>query len=225
MPRNTFVRVILSDAGTKLGGLTEPEWNRTLDFFAGRCAYTGETLLEGRTQRDHAVPMNRAHCGLHLYGNVVPATTESNRRKGDKHYRDFVEDADRLVQIETFIRQSGYRGTGFRYSATSETTAKPSTARSMRFVGSARNISPVCCPKTWKTGQEMTRSRRTRLRNSGNKGIPCQLLSTRRRRRRSRSNCCASEGRGSSRFTGMARGSCSLGTRATCLSRQTLART
>ena len=102
------MRVILSDAGAKLGGLTEPEWNRTLDFFGGRCAYTGETLLDSRTERDHAIPMNRAHCGLHLYGNVVPATTEANRRKGGKHYRDFVEDGDRLAHIETFIRQSGY---------------------------------------------------------------------------------------------------------------------
>lgn len=105
---NAFVRVILSDAGVKLGGLTEAEWKRTLDFFGGRCAYTGETLLDGRAERDHAIPMNRAHCGLHLYGNVVPATTEANRRKGAKHYRDFVEDADRLAQIETFLRQSAY---------------------------------------------------------------------------------------------------------------------
>ena len=105
---NTFVRVILSDAGTKLGGLTEPEWNRTLDFFGGRCAYTGETLLGGLIERDHAIPMNRAHGGLHLYGNVVPATAQANVRKGGRHYRDFVEDADRLAQIENFITQSGY---------------------------------------------------------------------------------------------------------------------
>lgn len=105
---NTFVRVILSDAGAKLGGLTEPEWNRTLDFFAGRCAYTGETLPDGRTERDHAIPMNRDHCGLHLYGNVLPATTEANRRKAGRHYRDFVEDAARLAHIEAFISQSGY---------------------------------------------------------------------------------------------------------------------
>lgn len=105
---NVFVRVILSDAGAKLGGLTEPQWGRTLDWFGGRCAYTGEALLGGRMERDHAIPMNRVHCGLHLYGNVLPATTDANRRKADKHYRDFVEDADRLARIETFIRESGY---------------------------------------------------------------------------------------------------------------------
>ncbi len=105
---NTFVRVILTDAGALLGGLTDEEWERTLAWFAGRCAYTGEALAEGRTDQDHAVPMNRAHCGLHLYGNVLPATRDANRRKSGKHYREFVEDPDRLKRIEAFVRQSGY---------------------------------------------------------------------------------------------------------------------
>ena len=105
---NAFVRVILSDAGAKLGGLTEQEWARTLNWFDGRCAYTGEALLNDRTQRDHAIAMNRTHCGLHLYGNVLPATTEANSQKAGKHYRDFVEDPDRLAQIEAFVRESAY---------------------------------------------------------------------------------------------------------------------
>ena len=105
---NAFVRVILSDAGTMLGGMNDDEWQRTLDWFAGRCAYTGEELVEGETDRDHAIPMSRAHCGLHLYGNVLPATRDANRRKAGKHYRDFVEDPDRLERIEAFVRESGY---------------------------------------------------------------------------------------------------------------------
>ena len=105
---NAFVRVILSDAGAMLGGLTEDEWRKTLEWFDGRCAYTGETLDEGETEREHAIPMNRAHCGLHLYGNVVPATKEANRRKAGKHYRDFVEDRGRLGRIDEFLRESGY---------------------------------------------------------------------------------------------------------------------
>ena len=52
--------------------------------------------------------MNRAHCGLHLYGNVVPVTRDANRLKAAKHYRDFVEDPDRLERIEAFVRASGY---------------------------------------------------------------------------------------------------------------------
>ncbi len=105
---NAFVRVILSDAGVMLGGLTEDEWGKTLKWFDGRCAYTGQTLGEGEMERDHAIPMNRAQCGLHLYGNVVPATKEANRRKAGKHYREFIEDRDRLERIDEFLRESGY---------------------------------------------------------------------------------------------------------------------
>ena len=53
-------------------------------------------------------PLNRTHCGLHLYGNVLPTAKEANRRKGGKHYRQFVDDPDRLERIENFIRDSGY---------------------------------------------------------------------------------------------------------------------
>ncbi len=105
---NAFVRVILSDAGTMLGGLTETEWNHTLEWFNGRCAYTDEALIDGRTERDHALPMNRTHCGLHLYGNLLPATRGANRQKAGKHYRDYVEDPSRLERIEAFVRESGY---------------------------------------------------------------------------------------------------------------------
>ena len=105
---NAFVRVILSDAGTMLGGLSEAEWDKTLGWLDGRCAYTDQALSEGPLERDHAIPMNRTYCGLHLFGNVFPATREANRQKGGKHYRDFVEDRDRLERIEGFIRESNY---------------------------------------------------------------------------------------------------------------------
>ncbi len=105
---NAMVRVILSDAGALLGGLTDGEWDATLRWFGGRCAYTGDALTDGQMERDHAVPMNRTHCGLHLYGNVLPSTQEANRQKAGKSYREFVVDPGRLEVIESFIRQSGY---------------------------------------------------------------------------------------------------------------------
>ena len=105
---NVFVRVILSDAGAMLGGLKEHEWRRTLEWFDSRCAYTGQPLHDGESERDHAIPMNRAHCGLHLYGNVVPGTKEANRRKAGKHYREFIHEPDRLERIEEFLRASQY---------------------------------------------------------------------------------------------------------------------
>ena len=78
---NAFVRVILSDAGTMLGGMSDDEWQRILNWFDGRCAYPGEELVEGETGRDHAIPMSRAHCGLHLYGNVLFAIAENDDKK------------------------------------------------------------------------------------------------------------------------------------------------
>ena len=105
---NAFVRVILSDAGTMLGGLKDDEWHKTVEWFEGRCAYTGQTLQEGEMERDHAIPMNRAHCGLHLYGNVVPATRDANRHKAGKHYREFIEDRVRLERIDEFLRKTLY---------------------------------------------------------------------------------------------------------------------
>ena len=109
---NACVQVILSDAGTMLRGMSEGEWQRTLDWFDGRCAYTGEELTEGETDRDYAIPMSRAHCGLHLYGNVLPATREANGRKAGKHDREFVEDPERLELIEAFVRESGWCARG-----------------------------------------------------------------------------------------------------------------
>ena len=59
--------------------------------------------------------MNRTHCGLHLFGNVLPAARELNRQKARMHYRDFVQDRDRLDRIEEFVRVSDYwdRGSVF----------------------------------------------------------------------------------------------------------------
>lgn len=105
---NVFVRVLLSKAGELAGGLNEEEWKRTLEFFDHRCAYTGERLTEDSAEQEHAIPINRHDCGLHLYGNVVPATKEANRAKRDKHYQDFVDDAARLQKIEDFMEEAGY---------------------------------------------------------------------------------------------------------------------
>lgn len=105
---NSFVRVMLSDAGELLGGLSDDEWTQTIAFFDGRCAYTGAEF-GADIERDHAIPMNRAHCGLHLYGNVVPATKAANREKGGKHWREFVKDQKRIDRIGAFIVESGYQ--------------------------------------------------------------------------------------------------------------------
>ena len=106
---NVFVRVLLSDAGELAGGLSDDEWLETLQYFNDRCAYSGDRITKDSAEQDHAIPINREHCGLHLYGNVLPATKQANRAKGSKHYRDFdLVDAERLRKIEDFMSVAGY---------------------------------------------------------------------------------------------------------------------
>lgn len=109
---NAFVRVLLSDAGELAGGpsggLSDDEWDKTLQYFDNRCAYSGEEITKESAEQEHAIPINKEHCGLHLYGNVLPATKQENRDKGSLHYRDFVHDAERLRKIEDFMQEAGY---------------------------------------------------------------------------------------------------------------------
>ena len=114
---NAFVRVLLSDAGELADGLDAKQWDKTLAFFGYRCAYTGECVTKESAVQEHAIPINKDHCGLHLYGNVVPATEEANRKKGKKHYRDFIKDPEaeklgfdsaRLQKIEGFMAETRY---------------------------------------------------------------------------------------------------------------------
>ena len=105
---NAFIRVLLSDAGKLAGGLSDEQWDKTLEYFDYRCAYTGEKLTKDSAEQEHAIPINRDHCGLHLYGNVLPSTKRANRAKGPRGYRDFVDNAERLQKIEEFMEMSGY---------------------------------------------------------------------------------------------------------------------
>ena len=130
---NAFVRVILSDAGAMLGGLTEYEWRRTLEWFDRRCAYTGQTLGEGEMERDHAIPMNRAQCGLHLYGKVVPATKEANRPQSREALSGVSSKIATGSNASTDSCANRRTGSGLPTWATSRGTARPSIGRSTRY--------------------------------------------------------------------------------------------
>ncbi|MCA9178886.1 MAG: hypothetical protein KDB14_30695 [Planctomycetales bacterium] len=105
---NIFIRCLLSDAGQLLGGLSNEQWSATVEYFEHRCPYSDVPITEETAVQDHAIPINRQHCGLHLYGNILPCAHEANARKHHKHFRDFVTDPQRLQKIEEFIEQSGY---------------------------------------------------------------------------------------------------------------------
>ena len=102
---NQFVRVLLSDAGKLAGGLSSEQWSETLAFFGNCCAYTGKPhTKEEPLHKDHAIPINQDHCGLDLFGNVVPAANEVNSKKGEKDYKEFVEAAERCMLMSSRMR-------------------------------------------------------------------------------------------------------------------------
>lgn len=70
---NLTVRCLLSDASELLGSWNDAERERTLTFFEGRCAYTGEPLTGETLIWDHLVPHNREACGLRA--ESAPTTT------------------------------------------------------------------------------------------------------------------------------------------------------
>jgi hypothetical protein len=116
---NLFVRNLLCEISEQLGGFKEQDWTKTKKYFDNRCAYTGSTK---NIVMDHATAHNRTHCGLHLYGNIIPASKEANASKSGKTLEEFFDsDAiclegideqtrlERLNKIKEFQEQSGYQ--------------------------------------------------------------------------------------------------------------------
>jgi hypothetical protein len=119
---NSLVRYLLTRAGSRQGGLNPAQLQQTLATFGDRCAYTGELLTTTGLEYDHAVPMNRQHGGLHVFGNVLPATPRANREKGGLRYDDFLRSKgerfgclahlsdeqreEAIRRIEDFLRQT-----------------------------------------------------------------------------------------------------------------------
>jgi hypothetical protein len=104
---NLFVRCYLADVGEALGGCSDVQWAATLEYFENRCAYTGETLTPASAVMDHAIPINREHGGLHLFGNLVPCLDETNKRKHHRHFRDFAA-PERAQKIEEWLEATNY---------------------------------------------------------------------------------------------------------------------
>jgi hypothetical protein len=80
-----------------------------IDRFGGRCAYCGEPPPSNGLREEHLVPINRESCGLHAWGNVVPACNECNKVKRHHPWQDHPRlDAGRRAAIEAFIAEYGY---------------------------------------------------------------------------------------------------------------------
>jgi hypothetical protein len=118
---NLMVRCLLSDASELLGGWTDAERERTLQYFDRRCVYTGVPYDPATFVWDHLIPHNQDACGLHVYGNLVPATRAANSAKAAKDFRVFLrqdhaclgdltseERETRIRRLEDFRLTTGY---------------------------------------------------------------------------------------------------------------------
>lgn len=118
---NIFVRNLLCDISKELDDFKEKDWKETLKFFNHRCAYTDKKLPSNKLVKDHLIGHNREHCGLHLFGNVIPASKEANAAKANKNYEEFIrkntsvlgeiDEATReirIANIKKFQEISGY---------------------------------------------------------------------------------------------------------------------
>lgn len=118
---NLMVRCLLSDASELLGGWTDGDLKRTLSYFDFRCAYTGAAYDPATFVWDHLIPHNKEACGLHVYGNLVPATRAANSAKAAKDFRVFLrephaclegltaeERETRIRRLEDFRLTTGY---------------------------------------------------------------------------------------------------------------------
>jgi 5-methylcytosine-specific restriction endonuclease McrA len=88
-----------------------------LGYFDGRCAYCGAARLD----EDHLIPRNRASCGLHAWGNVVPACRPCNSAKSNKLWTDHLtalraagiltaaESTQRATAIRAMVSHFDYR--------------------------------------------------------------------------------------------------------------------
>ena len=92
---NLFIRCFLSDVGEALGGCSNLQWRKTLEYFDFCCAYTGKPVTKATAVMDHAIPMNKRHCGLHLFGNLVPCISAANTEKHYRHYREFLSSPEK----------------------------------------------------------------------------------------------------------------------------------
>lgn len=116
---NVFIKYMLSSFSEQMGGFSKEEWQKTLEFFNYRCAYTeryAETLVP-----EYVIACNKQQCGLHLYGNIIPVAKDACGVKEEKTIEDFFhsnpmllqgEDEDtkkeRFERIKDFQNRSGY---------------------------------------------------------------------------------------------------------------------
>lgn len=88
--------LIRFDLGTDTR-LLPKDWEDVIKHFKGKCVYCGKKA--DKLSKDHAIPVNEQHLGLHRIGNVVPACRKCNSDKGARHYVHFCRRQDKYGKI------------------------------------------------------------------------------------------------------------------------------
>lgn len=111
---NISLRNILTGISRKIyGKVTKQDMLDSLDFFDGKCPYTGKELRtaiengSGGYAVDHIIPQSKEHCGLNIRGNLVYADAEANNKKKDMTAEDFLmNDQTVLAGVSTAERKA-----------------------------------------------------------------------------------------------------------------------
>lgn len=99
---NAAVRALICGVSSNLGNFGDNEKQLTRAAFDNQCPYTGSPLFgeDGQPlagvniEWDHATPINRTYCGLHIVGNLLPTGVDTHRRKGNRTFEEFLRDED-----------------------------------------------------------------------------------------------------------------------------------
>ena len=120
---NSAIRIFLQDVGKfydRERGF-EPfspnvgQKDQLLEFFGHRCCFCRTEIDRSSLSQDHLIPMNKAHLGLHAWGNVVPCCRSCNKEKQQKPWREFLNKKagpnlakERCQLIDTFVSKMRY---------------------------------------------------------------------------------------------------------------------
>jgi hypothetical protein len=86
-----------------------------LQIFDFKCCFCGVEIDVLSISQDHLIPMNKAHLGLHAWGNVVPCCGSCNNKKQQRPWKEFLAEISpesvrvgRIQRIESFVTAKQY---------------------------------------------------------------------------------------------------------------------
>jgi len=122
--KNDFVRWLLTAISNQVSksnkSILRPKKNQkeyALNEFGNICPYTGNRLgPDEKIELDHIIPSNVEYCGLHLCGNLVATSRDTNNDKKSQNYQDYIKSHSRNTQdstcrinnIQAYMKKNGY---------------------------------------------------------------------------------------------------------------------